>query len=468
MQDALLRLVRRASAATCRGGARATRTRSSSREVMLQQTQVARVVPRYEAWLERWPDERRAGRRAPRATSCAAWVGLGYNTRARARCSEACRVVARDGWPRTAAGLRALPGRRPVHRGRGRLVRLRRAGRGGRHERAPGRRAARAAATPRRSCCPPGAPHDWNQAMMELGATVCGARAPRCEACPVAAACALARARRGRRARARAGTRERFEDSDRWVRGRDRRRAGRGRRAAGRRSRPSALRARARRPRPRRARRRGARRRPAGLRRRPRAAPLRWRPMTRPRHRADGRATTRSSASRRWSRSSTRSADTVRQRVALLRAEIAHTRGSVHELHARAATPGEREVFDDSGGAAGRARGRHAEPTPLAEPPVGGDAPEGADDGARLVALDLVTRGTDRDEAAAAPGGRASPASTPRASTTRPPRRSALATADRAAGHGAAVQHAAAAGHELDRRAAAREAQPRAARRRAG
>lgn len=91
-------------------------------------------------------------------------------------------------------------------------------------------------------------------------------------------------------------------------------------------------------------------------------------------------------------------ADTVRQRVALLRGEIAHTRGSVHELHARAAT-GERDVFEDAVAAPAEAAAEHAEPTPLAEPPVGGDAPEGADEGARLVAFDLVTRGTDRDEA---------------------------------------------------------------------
>lgn len=91
-------------------------------------------------------------------------------------------------------------------------------------------------------------------------------------------------------------------------------------------------------------------------------------------------------------------AETVHQRVARLRGEIAHARGGVHELHARAAT-GERDVFEDAEGAAAQDDEPHAEPTPLAEPPVGGDAPEGADEGARLVAFDLVTRGTGRDEA---------------------------------------------------------------------
>src|SRR5213594_2815539 len=73
-------------------------------EVMLQQTQVARVVPRYEAWLERWPTAASlAG--APLAEVLRAWVGLGYNRRA-VRLWEACRVVASQGWP---DDLRTLP-----------------------------------------------------------------------------------------------------------------------------------------------------------------------------------------------------------------------------------------------------------------------------------------------------------------------------------------------------------------------
>ena len=182
-------------------------------EVMLQQTQVARVVPRYEAWLERWPTAA-ALARASRAEVLAAWVGLGYNRRALALHAAAA-VVARDGWP---ADLRALPGvgeytaaavasfafgaqvaavdtnvRRVARRlGRGEPAALLPAGRAG----------------------------DFNQAMMELGATVCRARAPRCADCPVAAWCASAgRAAPPVRRRRRAAA-ERFEDSNRWVRGR--------------------------------------------------------------------------------------------------------------------------------------------------------------------------------------------------------------------------------------------------------
>src|SRR5215468_8465577 len=66
-------------------------------EVMLQQTQVARVVPRYLEWLERWPTAQ-ALAAATRREVLAAWVGLGYNRRALAL-HAAATAVARDGWP---------------------------------------------------------------------------------------------------------------------------------------------------------------------------------------------------------------------------------------------------------------------------------------------------------------------------------------------------------------------------------
>ena len=72
---------------------------------MLQQTQVARVVPRYLEWLERWPTAA-ALAAASRAEVLAAWVGLGYNRRALALHAAAA-AVARDGWP---DDLRTLPG----------------------------------------------------------------------------------------------------------------------------------------------------------------------------------------------------------------------------------------------------------------------------------------------------------------------------------------------------------------------
>jgi A/G-specific adenine glycosylase len=172
---------------------------------MLQQTQVARVVPRYEAWLERWPTAG-AVAAAPLADVLRAWVGLGYNRRA-VRLWEACRVVAREGWP---ADLRSLPGVGPYTAAAVGSFAF------GRQEVAVDtnvRRVWRRLETELRP--PPGRAAELNQATMELGALVCRPRAPRCDACPVAVSCAGPEAPALRRPRA-----ERFEDSSRWVRGR--------------------------------------------------------------------------------------------------------------------------------------------------------------------------------------------------------------------------------------------------------
>src|SRR4051794_41795949 len=74
-------------------------------EVMLQQTQVARVVPRYMEWLERWPDAASLAA-ASRGEGLAAWGGPRYNPRALAL-HGAARAGARDGRP---AHPRTLPG----------------------------------------------------------------------------------------------------------------------------------------------------------------------------------------------------------------------------------------------------------------------------------------------------------------------------------------------------------------------
>jgi A/G-specific adenine glycosylase len=179
-------------------------------EVMLQQTQVARVVPRYLEWLERWPDVSSLAT-ASRAEVLAAWVGLGYNRRALAL-HEAARVVARDGWP---DDLRALPGVGPYTAAAVASFAF------GAQVAAVDTNVRRAAERIGRGApaelLAPGRAAEWNQAAMELGATVCTARAPRCGACPVAAWCASAgvpAVAAPRRAP------ERFEDTNRWVRGR--------------------------------------------------------------------------------------------------------------------------------------------------------------------------------------------------------------------------------------------------------
>jgi A/G-specific adenine glycosylase len=178
-------------------------------EVMLQQTQVARVVPRYRDWLRRWPTAADLAA-APVAEVLAAWVGLGYNRRA-LRLREACVVVARDGWP---DDLRTLPGIGPYTAAAVGAFAF------GRDELPVDTNVRRV--LQRTGFTPHHTPPELGQALMELGAVVCRARDAACEDCPVAGACASAgavvvapRVRRGD-----AGVRERFEDSNRWVRGR--------------------------------------------------------------------------------------------------------------------------------------------------------------------------------------------------------------------------------------------------------
>jgi A/G-specific adenine glycosylase len=182
-------------------------------EVMLQQTQVARVVPRYLEWLARWPTAA-ALAAASRAEVLAAWVGLGYNRRALALHAAAA-AVARDGWPED---LRTLPGVGPYTAGAVASFAF------GAQVAAVDTNARRVAERlghgPPDALVPPGRAADWNQAAMELGATVCTARTPRCGACPVAAWCASAGRPAAPAASARRGASERFEDSNRWVRGR--------------------------------------------------------------------------------------------------------------------------------------------------------------------------------------------------------------------------------------------------------
>jgi A/G-specific adenine glycosylase len=173
-------------------------------EVMLQQTQVARVVPRWEAWMERWPTAA-ALAAAPLADVLRAWVGLGYNRRA-VRLWEACRVVADSGWPED---LRALPGVGPYTSAAVAAFAF------GHDELPVDTNVARVLA--RAGARPAGHASVLGQALMDLGAMVCTARSPRCGACPLEACSSRGAVAHPPR---RAGTRERFEDTDRWARGR--------------------------------------------------------------------------------------------------------------------------------------------------------------------------------------------------------------------------------------------------------
>jgi len=208
-------------------------------EAMLQQTQVARVIDRYHSLLERFPDAATMAA-APLADLLDAWAGLGYYRRARDLHRAATAITERhDGnVPDDLTSLLALPGIGPytaravlalafeqdhgvVDTNAARV--LARAFRG----------APMGAATVQRladSLVPPGAAWAHNQSMLDLGAVVCTARAPRCDECPLAADCAWRAAGGGDGghavpdpARTTAGTsrpQARFDGSDRQGRGR--------------------------------------------------------------------------------------------------------------------------------------------------------------------------------------------------------------------------------------------------------
>ena len=142
-------------------------------EVMLQQTQVERVVPRWLAWLERWPTPEALAAASP-ADVIRAWQGLGYNRRG-LNLHRAAAAIAERGWP---DDLTELPGVGPYT----------------------------AAAIRNQAFGEPVLPVDTNvariqertrhsfgpeslQALFDLGATVCLARIPRCGVCPLSTLC---------------------------------------------------------------------------------------------------------------------------------------------------------------------------------------------------------------------------------------------------------------------------------------
>jgi A/G-specific adenine glycosylase len=171
-------------------------------EVMLQQTQAARVVPYYERFLARFPDPA-ACAAAPAAEVLRAWSGLGYNRRALALHRTAT-IVARDGWP---DDLVVLPGVGPYTAAAVASFAF------GAAVLAVDVNVRRVQARSEIVVAEP--TPELNQALMELGATVCTARAPRCSACPLAEGCDGPG-----EPPARAAGRPRFEDTDRFVRGR--------------------------------------------------------------------------------------------------------------------------------------------------------------------------------------------------------------------------------------------------------
>ena len=142
-------------------------------EIMLQQTQVDRVIPRYLDWLERWPTVA-ALAAASTAEVIVEWQGLGYNRRA-VNLHRAARVVAEHGWPED---LTELPGVGPYTAAA--ISNF-----------AFGRDVLPVDVNIRRVQERTGDAFDGEcaQALFGLGATICLARIPRCDACPLAERC---------------------------------------------------------------------------------------------------------------------------------------------------------------------------------------------------------------------------------------------------------------------------------------
>ncbi len=167
-------------------------------EIMLQQTRVAAVIDHYKRFLERFPTVEKLAR-ARESTVLAAWSGLGYYRRARMLHAAAKKVVSdfNGHFPSTAEGLRLLPGigrytsaaiasiafDQPAAVVDGNVERV--------LQRVAGEVLAGEPLWQKaQELVSPGRAGDFNQAMMELGATVCSPRQPKCLFCPVSAQCA--------------------------------------------------------------------------------------------------------------------------------------------------------------------------------------------------------------------------------------------------------------------------------------
>jgi A/G-specific adenine glycosylase len=203
-------------------------------EVMLQQTQAARVAPAFESFLRAFPSVERLAA-APLADVLRAWAGLGYNRRAVAL-FRAARAVVRDhggAIPADPMSLRTLPGVGPytaaavASMAYGTAIpavdtNVRRVVARAEIGRAPETVSSAGVATEAARWIDPRDPGGWNQAVMDLGREVCRP-VPRCDACPLAPGCRWRSRRGNRRATQPLPRRQQpppFDGSTRQLRGR--------------------------------------------------------------------------------------------------------------------------------------------------------------------------------------------------------------------------------------------------------
>ena len=202
-------------------------------EFMLQQTPVVRVIPRLAEWLERWPTPAHLAA-VPSGEAVRAWQSLGYPRRALNLHAAAVAITERHGGivPHDVDELLALPGigdytaravavfaygnRHPVVD-----VNIRRVIARAVHGQGEPGPAARRDLADMEALLPASLPQAraFNVAMMELGALVCTARSPKCDACPIAAQCAWRAAGYPQFEGKRAPVQKKFAGSDRQVRG---------------------------------------------------------------------------------------------------------------------------------------------------------------------------------------------------------------------------------------------------------
>jgi A/G-specific adenine glycosylase len=169
-------------------------------EIMLQQTRVDTVIPYFERFMKEFPTVE-ALAEAPLERVLERWSGLGYYSRARNLHGAARAVATAGGFPKDAEGLRSLPGVGPYTAGAVASIALGldEALVDGNVERVICRQMAWAEDPKRikarlwdkaREWLPKGHAGDFNQALMELGATICTPSSPLCLICPVRAGCA--------------------------------------------------------------------------------------------------------------------------------------------------------------------------------------------------------------------------------------------------------------------------------------